>query len=819
MPPVRARRAFWGVIGALVLWLLLGGVAGPYSGKLTEVATNDNAAFLPKSAESTVVNDLARRFITEETTPAIAVWERTSGITAADRTTVGEQLAAVKSVPDVLSVSPPIPSEDGQALQAIVQLKGTDGEQLTDAANGVRDAVNGGDGLDAYVTGPGGLLADFIKVFGSIDTTLLLVTGIVVIVILLFVYRSPTLWIFPILSVGFAYSLAAFLVYVLADNDVLTLNGQSQGILTVLVFGAGTDYALLLISRYREELRRYESKYEAMGKALRGAGPAVLASGATVILGLLCLLFSDLASNKSLGPVAALGIAATMLAMLTLLPALLTLVGRQAFWPVVPAYGSESPESHGLWGRVARFVGRHGRLAAGVVTLVLIGMAAGMLQLRVDGISQTDSFTRAQESTTGQEVLGRHFPAGAGSPAVIIARQEQGQDVLRAVQGTEGVSEAALLPAAPPGPDGQPASGPPKVVDGLVEIDATLATAPDSSEAYRTVERLRAAVHPIPGAEAKVGGFSAINFDVQNESRRDRTVIIPIVLLVILVVLAVLLRALLAPLLLIVTVVLSFAATLGVCALVFNHVFNFAGADTAFPLFAFVFLVALGIDYNIFLMSRVREETVELGTRPGVLKGLAVTGGVITSAGVVLAATFSVLGVLPLVFLAEVGFAVAFGVLLDTIVVRSILVPALVYDLGKAVWWPSSLWRRDEPRVTGDVLTDQPGQPGRHEAGDDDEAGRRLVEAALERAGERDLGTGLHEADSATPSTRPTVADLTTPATDAPSADPAATEPPASGAPSSAGGARSADGSASGAEPGGSADTRPGSDARHGTDG
>ena len=696
MPSVRARRR-WLALGLFVLWLLVAGFAGPYSGKLADVQTNDNAAFLPKTAESTEVNDLQRRFIDQETTPGIIVWERESGITAADRTLATQQLAEVRAVPKVVSVTPLIPSQDGRALQAVVQLAGTDGMELTDAANAVRDEVQGSDGLSAYLTGPAGLLADLIAAFEGIDSTLLLVTGAVVIVILLLVYRSPVLWIFPLLSVGFGYALAGGLVYLLANKDVLTLNGQSQGILTVLVFGAGTDYALLIIARFREELRRYEDKYDAMRAALRGAGPAILASGVTVILGLLCLLFSDLSSNKSLGPVAALGIAATMAAMLTLLPALLALAGRRAFWPFVPRYGSEATEARGFWGRVARFVGRHARAVAVVVVLVLVGLSLGIGQLRVSGISQSESFTTTQESVTGQQALERHFPAGVGSPAVIIAREAAADQVLSVVKQTPGVSDAAFLSAGGGGGGEPSGSGAPRVEGGLVQIDATLASAPDSRAADDTVRQLRSAVHAIPGADAKVGGFSAINLDVSDASKRDRVVIIPIVLAVILVVLAVLLRALVAPLLLIVTVVLSFAATLGVCALVFNHVFHFAGADTAFPLFAFVFLVALGIDYNIFLMTRVREETLHIGTRPGVLRGLAVTGGVITSAGVVLAATFSVLGVLPLVFLAEIGFAVAFGVLLDTIVVRSLLVPALVYEVGRPVWWPSRLARRDEP--------------------------------------------------------------------------------------------------------------------------
>ena len=697
MSPVRARRALWGVLGILALWLVVGGVAGPFAGKLGEVATNDNSSFLPASAESTEALDLQERFAEQDRSTGVVVWERPSGLTAADRAQVARQVEELRSVPSVTEVSPPIPAEDGQALQAVVIIGDTEETVLIAATDRIREIVEGGDGLGAYLTGPAGLLSDLIGAFEGIDTTLLLATGGVVILILLLVYRSPVLWVFPLVAVGFGYALAALLVYLLADGDVITLNGQSQGILTVLVFGAGTDYALLLIARYREELRRHESKYEAMRRALRGAAPAIAASGATVILGLLCLLLSDLSSNKSLGPVSALGIAATMVAMLTLLPALLALAGRRAFWPFIPRYGSESTETAGLWGAVARFVGRRGLAAAAVVSLVLVGLALGMSQLRVEGLSQTESFTTAQESVTGQEALGRHFPAGAGAPAVVITREARAGEVLAAVRGTDGVAQAAYLPDQPAAAGAPPAAdAPPKVVEGLVEIDATLASAPDSDAAYGTVERLRDRVHAVD-PDAKVGGFTAINLDVRDESKRDRVVIIPVVLAVIFVVLAVLLRALVAPLLLIATVVLSFAATLGVCALVFNHVFGFAGADASFPLYSFVFLVALGIDYNIFLMTRVREETLALGTRPGVLRGLAVTGGVITSAGVVLAATFSVLGVLPLVFLAELGFAVAFGVLLDTIVVRSLLVPALVHGIGRAVWWPSRLARRAEP--------------------------------------------------------------------------------------------------------------------------
>jgi len=518
---------------------------------------------------------------------------------------------------------------------------------------------------------------------------LLLVTGLVILVILFAVYRSPILPFLVLLVAGFALTVANGVVYLLAKGNVVTLSGQSQGILDVLVLGAGTDYALLLVSRFREELRRHESKYDAMRAAYRAALEPIVASGGTVILGLLCLLVSDLASNRGLGPIGAIGIACALLAMLTLLPAALLLIGRAAFWPFRPQFGSVPAEEHGIWSRVARAVGKRPRLVWLSTLVVLLALTAGLTTLDANGIPQTDSFSTQVDSKSGQELLTAHFPAGTGNPAQIIANAATLDQVVAAAQAVPGIASAVPYTGAPAGP-GIPAA-PPKVVDGLVRVDATLGAEADSDQAGTTITALREAVRKVPGADAKVGGFSAINLDVQNTSRRDRSVIIPLVLLVVFIVLSLLLRSLLAPLLLVITVVLSFLATLGVCGLMFKYVFGFAGADSAFPLFAFVFLVALGVDYNIFLMTRVREEVAKRGHRSGTLTALAVTGGVITSAGIVLAATFSALSVLPLVFLAEIAFAVAFGVLLDTLVVRTLLVPALMIDVGPRVWWPSQL--------------------------------------------------------------------------------------------------------------------------------
>jgi RND superfamily putative drug exporter len=414
-----------------------------------------------------------------------------------------------------------------------------------------------------------------------------------------------------------------------------------------------------------------------MGVALRQSFAPIAASGSTVVLGVLCLLFSNLNSNRGLGPVAALGIAGALLSALTFLPAVLVLLGRAAFWPLKPAYGSPHREEQGVWLRVAQLVERRPRAVWIGITAVLLVFAAFLPTLKASGVEQTKLFLVAEESVTGQDVLAAHFPAGVGSPVVIIGPAVSVQQIVQVARSVPGVASADAGA---------------KVVNGLVEVDGVLSAAGDSKAAERTVVALRSRLHAaVPGT--KVGGFTAIQYDVQRTSERDRSVIIPIVLVVILLVLMLLLRAVLAPVLLMLTVVLSFAATLGVSALVFNHLLGFPGADPSVPLYGFVFLVALGIDYNIFLMTRVREETLRLGTRRGVLRALMLTGGVITSAGVVLAATFSALAVLPLLFLVQIAFIVAFGVLLDTLIVRSLLVPALSYDLGRRIWWPSSIDR------------------------------------------------------------------------------------------------------------------------------
>jgi RND superfamily putative drug exporter len=677
----------------VLLWLLVGGPLGSFAGRLAEVQENDNASFLPQTAESTKVLNTFLEFTGAESTPATAVFERPGGLTEEDRATIAsyaEELAQIEDV-DTAAVGRPTYSEDGTAAQVVVPITASDGEQIVEAVNAMRDVLaDPPDGLTALVGGQGGILGDFIEAFGAIDGILLLVALIVVLVILLVVYRSPVLPFLVLISAVLGLGVSSAAIYAMASNDVLDLNGQSQGILFILAVGAATDYSLLIVARFREELRDTPSKYDAMKRAYRGAVEPIVASGLTVILGLLCLLLSDLSSLRGLGPVGAVGIAGAMLSSLTLLPMVLVLLGRKAFWPFEPHLGSEHSEKHGIWGRVARFVGRKARPVWIVTAVVLAGFAAFLPTLNEDPVPQTELFLTDVDSVGAQQILDRHFESDEASPAVVAVPQEELQGAMRLIAAHPGVARDGVtyLPAGPPSGDAPPA---PKVIDGEVIVFATLSDPADSAAATDTVRDLRADLDEV-GTDVAVGGSTAILLDTRDTVDSDRLKVIPAILLVIFVVLALLLRSLLAPALLLLANVLSFGATMGISALLFNHVFDFPASDPSTLLIGFVFLVALGIDYSIFLMTRVREETILQGTHPGVLKALSVTGGVITSAGVVLAATFAALGVLPLLFLAQIAFIVAFGVLLDTLVVRSLLVPALVYDLGARTWWPSKLW-------------------------------------------------------------------------------------------------------------------------------
>ncbi|GAB7107060.1 MMPL family transporter [Streptomyces phaeofaciens JCM 4814] len=698
---VCGRRAKWLVLG---LWLVLLFLTAPFAQKLTDAQDNDAASWLPGSAESTQVLEISKDFRPEQI-PAVVVYARDSGLTAQDRAAITADAAQLRQLTDhgIRGAETRGPVYDRQvdprAAQIYVPItmdeKGW--ERIAPAVDSIRDVVGrGGDGLAVHITGPGGTSADFSEAFEGIDSTLLLSAMTVVVVMLLITYRSPTLLVVPLLSVIAALFTAQSLIYFLAQHAGLTVNGQSAGILTVLVFGAGTDYALLLVARYREELRRHEDRHEAMARALHRAGPAVLASGATVVLSMLMLLAAEMNSTRGLGPVAAIGVAVALLAMMTLFPALLVICGRWIFWPVIPHLGAPDPTERGIWARTGRGIAQRPRMIWVVTSLVLALCSLGLIQLRAAGISNADAFTGKPDSITGQEVSEEYFPAGSGDPLVIVSNQAQARQVGQAVADTEGVVPTSL---------GLPAGAKP-VYEGQVLFEATMTAPSDSEAAKQTVERVRDAVHAVPDADAQVGGGTAALLDMDKATTHDNLVIIPLVLAVVLLILCGLLRSLIAPLLLVGTVILSFAAALGISALAFRHLFDYAGESTDFPLFVFVFLVALGIDYNIFLTTRIREEAAHQGTRRGVVTGLAATGAVITSAGLVLAGTFAALGTLPMVAFAEIGFAVALGVLLDTFVVRSILVTSLFLDVGPKVWWPHRLAREDdvgapaEPEVT-----------------------------------------------------------------------------------------------------------------------
>jgi putative drug exporter of the RND superfamily len=688
---VCGRRTKWIVVA---FWIAVMALAYPLSAKLSGAQENDAVSWLPGSAESTRVVELQQEsFGSGDSLPAIVVYERTGGITAEDQALAAAHAQEFGQLDGVTQqVIGPLPSADGEALQVIAEVDAGDGGwvgigAVVDEMTQVIDDVP--EGIGVYVTGPAGVAADFSEAFEGIDTTLLYSAMAVVIVILLLSYRSPILWIFPVASAFIALTVAQAAVYLMAEYADVTVNAQTAGILLVLVFGASTDYALLIVARYREELRRHEDRHEAMAYGLRRASPAIIASAATVAVGMLCLLAAQMNSTRGMGPVLAVGILVGLVAMLSMLPALLVVVGRWVFWPIRPRYGTPEPTESGFWARVGQRIARRPR-AVWIGTAGALGaMALGLFTLNTGVLPNRDSFVDKPASIAGEEALARHFPAGTGSPVVAVANADAAEPVAEALASTDGVAEVAE----------------PVVAGEYVFLEGTLAAPSDSREAQDTVDRVRESVHAVPDSDALVGGSTAINLDAQRAAERDSWIIMPLVLVAVLVILAVLLRALVAPVILIATVVLSFAAALGVSALVFENVFGFAGADTAFPLFVFVFLVALGIDYNIFLMTRVHEEAQRYGTRRGALIGLAATGGVITSAGLVLAGTFAVLTTLPVVIFAQIGFAVAFGVLLDTLIVRSVLVTALNLDVGGRMWWPSALARR--PDVDIDEL-DQP---------------------------------------------------------------------------------------------------------------
>jgi putative drug exporter of the RND superfamily len=811
------RRAKWTVFAAWFLAIFIAVGVAELPTKFEEAENNEATSYLPGDAESTAALDATEELQNGEIAPAVIVYRNGSGLTPANFMTIEADVAdmtgerfegvipdgataasggkapaaqqrqaersdqpgavapgcgtATSTVPgqpaDYAPFVGPVCSSDGKSaiLTAYINAEG-EADRIVDPVKAWREAIEDpGGGLEAKITGGAGFSTDAIEVFEGINGTLLLAAVSLVIFLLIVIYRSPVFLFIPLIAVIFAELLSRSIGYGVSELGV-TINGQSSSIMSVLVLGAGTDYALLLVARYREELHRSADKHEAMRTALGSAGPAIFASALTVVAALLCLVIAKVNGTSGLGPIAAIGIACAALSMLTLLPALLTIFGRRAFWPFVPHTPETAPRAeamsagarrrivegpgalallqvvlacllvlvllplvllnwllrvlsgrripslivgpldravftpyevrrhrlehaadatHGFWARIGKRVADSPRRvmfgSVGVLLIFCAGFAFFSTELTAE-----DSYRTEVESVEGQYLLDESFPSGKTALTdVVVPNGGEVEAVKRAVEGVGGVEEVS----------GPVASGPPGTL-----IQATLEPNPYSTEAFDLIEPIREAAQQA-SPDALVGGPSAVEFDVRDAAGWDSIVIPPLILVVVFLILIGLLRAVVAPLVLIGTVILSFLAALGVGYFVFDVIFGFPGSDPSLPLFAFVFLVALGVDYNIFLVARAREETEKHGSEQGMLRALAVTGGVITSAGIVLAGTFSVLAVLPLTFLTELGFVVAFGVLLDTFLVRSILVPSAALTLGDRFWWPSALSNRER---SGDAL-------------------------------------------------------------------------------------------------------------------
>jgi putative drug exporter of the RND superfamily len=684
------RRSKFAVIA---MWLVVLVAIGPLAGKFEDAQENDPADYLPANAESVKTLDRLDGFPSDDEADAITVFHRDGGLTAEDRAAIERVRVRINSRvrteinaerrDTVAETGPARVSRDGGTALLTTPItvpekaSGDAEDLLTDTPEEIKEELGSlPSGLEAKVTGPAGFSTDAVEVFNDINGTLLYATAGLVLVLLIVIYRSPIFWLIPFFSVLLAEVITRGLGYLIADAGVV-VTGQSGGILPVLVFGAGTDYALLMVSRYREELRRHEDKHDAIRVALRRTSPVILASGGTVIAALLTLSLAEVTSTSGLGPIGAMGIAMAMVSMLTILPALLTVFGRRAFWPFVPRVGSEgTDETHGVWRRIAEWVARGPRRVWVGTTVVLAVLISGLVFLNSD-LTTGNMFRNDVDSVQGQKLLEVGFPAGSNAPTTVLVTDRAKVDAVRtAVARAPGVAQVS--PRVEPGPAG-------------AKLEVTLDEDPYSTAGFDLIPGIRNAARAVAGDDVLVGGPTAQEYDLRQSTARDNRLIVPIALVVVFLILAALLRAITAPLVLIGTVILSYFAALGVGAFFFENVFDFPGMPPDLPLFAFVFLVALGVDYNIFLMARVREETISHGTRDGTIRGLAVTGAVITSAGLVLAGTFSTLAALPLVALTEIGFTIAVGILIDTFLVRSLLVPALVLEIGDRVWWPSAL--------------------------------------------------------------------------------------------------------------------------------
>ncbi len=692
------RVSKWLVVIAV---LVIAGIMGSFAGKLTDVQNNEAESWLPESAESTQALQKLEAFQDPNDLVTTIVYYKASGLTQDDLAAIesqGPEIAELDGVSNVITpqtaaetgVPAPYVSEDGRVAKLDFTINRGDElwEEMPDVADQVND-IAAIDGVDVFVAGAGGTTADQAAAFAGMDGRLLLIALGAVVLILLVSYRSPALWALPIFSAIVSLGIAMGLLYLLAKYGDMTINGQTQFIMMVLVIGAGTDYALLLVARYREELRRHEDRHEAMAFALHRAAPAIFASASTVVVGLLCLMFAELNSTAGLGPANAVAVAVTLVVMVTLLPALLVIFGRWVFWPFIPHFGSEEPTESGFWARTGNRMAPRPRVVWILTTIALLVVALGALRLDTSGIPNDETYVAGHDvrSVQGNNLLVEHGLVDASAPIQIVANADRAEAVVESTAGIEGIQEPVVVAEE----------------DGTALILANLTADPLDQQSIEAVNEVRDAVHSVDGADAQVGGWTAVTTDIEEASARDNRVVIPIMLLAVMLILMGLLRALASPLILIGTVVLSFAAALGISGVVFDLVFDRPHTDPGFPLYAFVFLVALGIDYNIFLMTRVREESVTKGTRRGSLIALASTGGVITAAGIVLAATFGALATMPLTFALQIGATIALGVLLDTMIVRSVLVTAINLDLGGKIWWPGSLDRKPPVDPGGSV--------------------------------------------------------------------------------------------------------------------
>ncbi len=630
---------------------------------------------LPSTAESVQVSALQDTLPSADSSTALLVYSRDGAVlTDRDIEAVNASGSDLAELSKDGFVPPASVSDDGTAAIVVVPLEIEEELSIQTArAQELRDIANTGlpAGLTALLSGPEGFQVDLSAVFAGADFTLLITTVSVVALLLIITYRSPWLWIVPLLVIGTADALATIAATRVAAMIGITLDPSVTGILSVLVFGAGTNYALLLIARYRDELRLAENRREAMSRALRGAGPAIIASGSTVALSLLTLLFAELSGNRALGIACATGIAVAMAFALIVLPATLVLFGRGLFWPYIPRFGSANPSQSGPWARLGTFVSKKPIAVAALGVLLLAGLSAGATQLQT-GLAQTERFIATPEAVRGQQIIADSFAAGSGSPTAVIVNSSYADAALELVSSTDGVDSASIGES-----------------DGTItQLNVVLAAGGETAEAFDIVRELRSDLDSLSGADALVGGLDAQALDVADANRADQQLVIPLILVLVLIVLILLLRSFLAPLLLLATVVGSYFAALGASWLLFQSVFDFPALDRSVVLLSFLFLVALGVDYNIFLVTRAKEEAVVHGTRQGMIRALAATGGVITSAGVLLAAVFAVLGVLPLITLTQIGIIVCVGVLIDTLLVRTVIVPALAFIAGERFWWP-----------------------------------------------------------------------------------------------------------------------------------